>query len=71
MAYAKAKFPGGSDYHDPKLWKVYLVSIHGAGEGRREIKIDDDGAWPSWSQSGALHYNQADGTHTRLMRVEH
>ena len=69
VAYAKAKFPGGSDYHDPKLWKVYIVSIHGAGQGRREIKIDEDGAWPSWSSSGALFYNQADGTHTRLVRV--
>jgi hypothetical protein len=69
VAYAKAKFPGGSDYHDPKLWKVYIVSIHGAGQGRREIKIDDDGAWPSWSSSGALFYNQADGTHSRLVRV--
>jgi hypothetical protein len=70
VAYAKAKFPGGSDYHDPKLWKLYLVSIHGAGEGRREIKVDDDGAWPSWSKSGALFYNQADGSHSLLVRVE-
>jgi hypothetical protein len=70
VAYAKAKFPGGSDYHDVKLWRLYLVSIHGAGQGRREIKIDDDGAWPSWSQSGALFYNQADGTHSRLVKVE-
>jgi hypothetical protein len=69
VAYAKAKFPGGSDYHDPRLWKVYIVSIHGAGQGRREIKIDDDGAWPSWSSSGALFYNQADGTHSRLVRA--
>jgi hypothetical protein len=70
VAYAKAKFPGGSDYHDPGLWKLYLVSIHGAGQGRREIKIDDDGAWPSWGRDGSLYYNQADGTHTRLQRVE-
>jgi MYXO-CTERM domain-containing protein len=70
VAYAKAKLPGGSDYHDPGLWKVFLVSIHGAGEGRREIKIDDEGAWPSWGSGGALFYNQADGTHTRLVRVE-
>jgi hypothetical protein len=46
------------------------VSIHGVGQGRRELKIDDDGAWPSWSRSGALYYNQADGTHSRLVRVE-
>ncbi len=70
VAYAKAKFADGSDYHNPKLWKIYLVSIHGAGERRGEIKIDDDGAWPSWSRSGALFYNQADGTHTHLVRVE-
>jgi hypothetical protein len=70
VAYAKAKFPGGSDYHDFKLWRLYVVSIHGAGEGRREIKIDDDGAWPSWGKNGALFYNQADGLHTRVVRVE-
>jgi hypothetical protein len=70
VAYAKAKFPGGSDYHDFRLWRPYIVSIHGAGDGRREIKIDDDGAWPSWSATGALFYNQADGTHSRLVRVE-
>jgi hypothetical protein len=70
VAYAKAKFPGGSDYHDVKLWRLYVVSVHGAGEGRREVKVDDDGAWPSWSSSGALFYNQADGLHTRLVRVE-
>ncbi len=70
VAYAKAKFAGGSDYHDFKLWKVYLVSIHGAADRRREIKIDDDGAWPSWGSNGALFYNQADGTHSRIMRVE-
>lgn len=70
VAYAKAKFPGGSDYHDFKLWRIYVVSIHGAGQGRKEIKVDDDGAWPSWSKSGALFYDQADGTHSRLVRVE-
>lgn len=70
IAYAKAKFPGGSDYHDFKLWRPYIVSIHGAGGGRGEIKIDDDGAWPSWSASGALFYDQAVGTHTQIVRVE-
>jgi hypothetical protein len=70
IAYAKAKFPGGSDYHDFKLWRPYVVSIHGAGGGRAEIKIDDDGAWPSWSASGALFYDQAVGTHTQIVRVE-
>ena len=70
VAYAKAKFPGGSDYHDFRLWQPYLVSIHGAADGRRETKLDDDGAWPSWSASGALFYDQAVGTHTQIMRVE-
>jgi hypothetical protein len=70
VAYAKAKFPGGSDYHDFRLWKLYLVSVHGSGDGRKEIKIDDDGAWPSWSAAGVLFYNQADGTHTRIVRAE-
>jgi len=70
IAYAKAKYPGGSDYHDFTLWRPYIVSIYGAAQGRKEIKIDDDGAWPSWSASGALFYNQADGLQTRIMRVE-
>jgi hypothetical protein len=70
VAYAKAKFPGGSDYHDFRLWRPYIVSIHGAAPGRTEIQIDDDGAWPSWSNSGALFYDQAVGTHTRIVRVE-
>jgi hypothetical protein len=70
IAYAKAKYPGGSDYHDFTLWRPYIVSIHGAAAGRKEIKIDDDGAWPSWSASGALFYNQADGLQSRIMRVE-
>ena len=70
VAYAKAKFPGGSDYHDFQLWRPYIVSIHGTAPGRTEIKIDDDGAWPSWSDSGALFYDQAVGTHTRIVRVE-
>jgi len=69
IAYAKAKFPGGSDYHDFSLWRPYLVSIHGVGDGRNEIKIDDDGAWPSWSASGALFYNQAEGTQSRIVKV--
>jgi hypothetical protein len=70
VAYAKAKFPGGSDYHDFRLWRPYIVSIHGAAPGRPEIQIDEDGAWPSWSASGALFYDQAVGTHTQIVRVE-
>ena len=42
VAFAKAKLEGGSDYHAFNLWKVYIVSIHGVGKGRKEIKIDDD-----------------------------
>jgi hypothetical protein len=70
VAYAKAKFPGGSDYHDFTLWQPYIVSIYGADAGRKEIKIDEAGAWPSWGQNGALFYNQADGTQSQIMRVE-
>lgn len=69
VAYAKAKFPGGSDYHNFQLWRPYVVSIHGASDGRKEIKIDDDGAWPSWGANGALFYNQADGTQSRIVKV--
>jgi hypothetical protein len=68
VAYAKAKF-GGSDYHNFKLWKLYIVSIHGVGGGRQEIKIDDTGAWPSWGAADLLYYNQADGTHSKIVRV--
>ena len=70
VAYAKAKYPGGSDYHDFTLWQPYVVSIYGADAGRKEIKIDESGAWPSWGQNGALFYNQADGTQSQIMRVE-
>ncbi len=70
VAYAKAKFPGGSDYHDFRLWRIFIVSIHGVGPGRREIKIDDDGAWPGWGKGGALYYNQADGAQSRVVRVD-
>ena len=38
IAYAKAKYPGGSDYHDFTLWRPYIVSIHGAAAGRKEIR---------------------------------
>jgi hypothetical protein len=69
VAYAKAKL-AASDYHDFKLWKLYIVSIHGVGDGRKEIKIDDDGAWPSWgTSSDVLYYNQIDGTHSKIIRV--
>ena len=76
VAYAKAKLAGvGSSYHDFNLWKVYIVSIHGVGPGREEIKIDDDGYWPSWGNmegdNYVLYYNQIDGDakHTKIMKI--
>ncbi len=73
VAYAKAKLTGGSDYHAFHLWKVYLVSIHGAQQGRTEIKIDDSGYWPSWGGKDVLYYNQVEsdgnGKHSRIIRV--
>jgi MYXO-CTERM domain-containing protein len=72
VAFAKAKLPG-SNYHQTKMWKIYLVSIHGIGDGREEIKIDDNGYWPSWGADGKLYYSQVDedgaGQHTRIIRV--
>lgn len=67
VAYAKAKLPGGTDYHALYLWKLYIVSIHGAVDGRQEIKIDDSGAWPSWGGNNVLYYNQVDDTHNHSM----
>ena len=72
VAYAKAKLPG-QNYHQTKMWKIYIVSIHGIGDGREEIKIDDNGYWPSWGAAGELYYSQVDeeggSQHTRIMRV--
>ncbi len=72
VAYAKAKLPGQS-YHQTKMWKLYIVSIHGIGDGREEIKIDDNGYWPSWGAGGELFYSQVDeeggSQHTRIMRA--
>ncbi|HUU00989.1 MAG TPA: hypothetical protein VM425_06075 [Myxococcota bacterium] len=72
VAYAKAKLPGQS-YHQTKMWKLYIVSIHGIGDGREEIKIDDNGYWPSWGEGGEIFYSQVDeeggSQHTRIMRV--
>ena len=74
VAYAKAKV-SNSDYHLFNRWKIYLVSIHGAGEGREEIKIDDNGYWPSWGGPNVLYYSQVDyregdeKQHTFLMKV--
>ncbi|MBW2736810.1 MAG: hypothetical protein JRH20_30870 [Deltaproteobacteria bacterium] len=70
VAYAKAKLPGGTDYHAFNLWKVAIVSIHGVGEGREEIEIDASGYWPSWASANVLYYNQADAKHAKIMRVE-
>ncbi|MBI3180622.1 MAG: hypothetical protein HYZ28_00515 [Myxococcales bacterium] len=71
VAYAKAKLPA-SDYLQLKLWKLYLVSVHGVGEGREEILIDDNGYWPSWGGPGRLRYSQVhpeDDRHTRILEV--
>jgi len=68
VAFARAKL-AGSDYHKFNLWKLYIVSIHGVGGGRQEIKIDD-GAWPSWGKgSDTLYYNQFVGTHSKIVRA--
>jgi len=72
VAYAKTKIPmAGEDYHNFHLWKLYLVSIHGMGQGRKEIKIDDDGYWPSWGDKDVLYYNRPDGgpKHSQIVRV--
>ena len=60
VAFAKGKL-SSRDYHEFNLWKIYIVSIHGWGEGREEIKIDDSGYWPSWgSDDSVLYYTQVD-----------
>jgi MYXO-CTERM domain-containing protein len=69
VAYAKAKLSGGTDYHSFHMWKIYIVGIEGINNGATEIKIDDSGYWPSWSKSGALYYNQADGKHSTIIKV--
>ncbi len=69
VAYAKAKLPGGTDYHDLNFWRLYVVSIHGTGDGREENLIDDNGYWPSWGADGKLFYSQVHGHHTRIMRA--
>lgn len=70
VAYAKAKASGGSEYLSFNLWKIYVVSIHGAAQGRKEIKIDDTGYWPSWGKDGVLYYSQPDGDHTKIIRAK-
>ena len=69
VAYAKAKLTIGTDYHAFHLWKLYIVSIHGVGQGRQEIKIDDSGYWPSWGDASTLYYNQADDKHSKIYKV--
>lgn len=72
VAFARAKLPG-MDYHQFNNWRLYIVSIHGVDDCRTEIKIDDDGYWPSWGGDGSLFYAQVDddgeGEHTRIMRA--
>lgn len=71
IAYAKAKLPG-SDYHQFARFALYVVSSHGARDGREEIRIDDNGYWPSFGQDGALYYTQVDpddAKHSRVLRA--
>jgi len=68
VAYAKAKLPD-TDYHQFARWKLYLVSIHGVGDGREEIKIDDNGYWPSWGGDNVLYYSQVDDAHEQHTRI--
>lgn len=68
VAYAKAKLPD-SDYHDFNRFKLYLVSIHGLGDGREEIRIDDNGYWPSWGDGQTLYYSQVDAEHPLHSRI--
>jgi len=72
VAFAKAKLPG-SNYHQTKMWKIFIVSIHGVGDGREEIKIDDNGYWPSWGADGRLYYSRVDedggSQHARIIRA--
>lgn len=68
VAYAKARLPD-TDYHQFARWKLYLVSIHGTGDGREEIKIDDNGYWPSWGGGNLLYYSQADDAHDQHTRI--
>jgi MYXO-CTERM domain-containing protein len=71
VAYAKSKLPD-TDYHQFERWKLYLVSIHGVGDGREEIKIDDNGYWPSWGDDNVLYYSQVDDAHdqhTKIVKV--
>lgn len=67
VAYAKAK-AAGIDYHKFKLWNVYLVSIHGVGQGRKEIMIDE-GYWPSWGGNDLLYYSQVDPASEKQTKI--
>jgi hypothetical protein len=71
IAYAKAKLPG-SDYHQFARFALYVVSSHGPFDGREEVRIDDNGYWPSFDSQGALYYNQVDSQdagHSRILRA--
>ncbi len=69
VAYAKAMLPD-TDYHQFNRFKLYLVSIHGVGEGREEIKLDDSGYWPSWGGPGELYYAQVDDEHRQHTKIK-
>jgi hypothetical protein len=68
VAYAKAKYSGGTDYHAFAQWRVHLVHVDGIGDGHAEIEVDD-GYWPSWDKSGKLYYSTVDGSHTKIYSV--
>lgn len=73
VAYAKAKISGEADYHQFKLWSLYVVSIFGVEEGAQEVLVDVDGYWPSWGKGGELYYSKPDPDrqgHTMIMMAD-
>lgn len=69
VAYAKARLPGGTDFHRFNMWQVYIISILGIEQGQQEILVDASGYWPSWADNNDLFYSQVDGEHTKIMRA--
>ncbi len=73
VAFAKAKISGEADYHQFKLWSLYVVSIFGVGQGAQEVLVDVDGYWPSWGKDGQLYYSKPDPDrqgHTIIMMAQ-
>jgi hypothetical protein len=69
LAYAKARLAGGTSYHSFGLWDIHVVHIDGVEAGHEEVKVDG-GYWPSWGHGDLLYYNQPDGDHTKIYRVD-